>query len=98
MSTERDWWRSSLCAQVDSAPFFPLTGDNAAPAKKICGLCSVRRVCLAETIAAPHEVEHGIFGGFGRETRRRLRERVHAGEAPMVVAAQAIAHERRRVE
>lgn len=87
------WWREALCAQVGSSLFFLNAGEPGIEAKRTCRLCPVRAKCLADSVMS--DVEHGIFGGFGRPVRRALRVRVDQGEDPMTVAEQAIQREKK---
>ncbi len=84
------WWRGSLCAQVGAEFWFPPDGDNGNDSKRVCERCPVRLLCLADAISNPEAIEHGIFGGFGRDIRRELQARVHAGEPALAVAQHAI--------
>lgn len=78
------WWRDGLCAQVGSDLFFM---DRPNDAIRTCTMCSVRAECLADALVS--DIEHGVFGGFARTERRRLRKRVEAGADPMAVAVEA---------
>ncbi|MYX14448.1 hypothetical protein GTY67_13680 [Streptomyces sp. SID8374] len=46
-SIAHDTWREdALCRQTDPELFMPDVGGTAAPAKRICLACPVRRPCL----------------------------------------------------
>lgn len=87
------WWRYGLCAQVGPELFFLRKGDNGNDGKSLCRRCEVRAKCLADSITT--DIEHGIFGGFGREERRVMNAEVEAGASPHVIAARAIANDRK---
>jgi hypothetical protein len=64
-------------ATADYDPFFAETREEEADALAMCGLCPVRRACLA------YAVETGqVFGIWGGKTQRELRRlivRAHSG-------------------
>lgn len=89
-----EWRRYALCTQLGTELFFLRMGDNGHEAKRACAMCEVRLECLADAIT--DDIEHGIFGGFGRDERRRMHMQVEAGRQPLTVAAEAIANDRER--
>lgn len=62
---------SALCAQTDSALFFPEDGQGASTqiAKRICQRCPKVAECLAW--ALKHD-EHGVWGGTTENERRAI--------------------------
>lgn len=68
-----DWRESAICSQTDPEAFYPETGQNAEPAKKICSMCSVRAECLE--YALDHAEDIGIWGGKSSRERRALRRK-----------------------
>ena len=72
LAAARRVWDEGLCAQTDPELFFPEVGGNPEPARKICGACPVRWLCL-DTFGPV--VDHGVVGGFTDQQRRNLRRR-----------------------
>lgn len=64
------WRDEALCAEIGPEPFFLDKGGSGTTARKICSRCPVREPCLEEALA--HGDEHGIWGGTGREERRKI--------------------------
>lgn len=64
-----------LCAETDPYVFFPAEGDSnlTKEAKKICGMCSVRRRCLDYAIR--NDETHGVWGGMTYSERVRYRRK-----------------------
>ncbi|QSE87597.1 WhiB family transcriptional regulator (plasmid) [Rhodococcus pseudokoreensis] len=63
-------WRDfALCRVTDPEAFFPETGENGRPAKRVCAGCEVREACLAEALA--HDERFGIWGGLTTAERRK---------------------------
>lgn len=88
------WWRDALCAELGPDLFFLKEKDSSVEARAACRLCPVRINCLTDALES--RLEHGIFGGFGRNARRAMNDLVEAGAEPRVVATTAIHRERRR--
>lgn len=68
-----DWTRLAACLGLPDDLFFPDDdggGNHALEAKKVCVDCPVRLKCLDYAIRT--RTEHGIWGGFGRDTRLHL--------------------------
>ncbi len=70
---EQDWRESGGCRTADTSLFFPVTDDDAGPAKAICAVCPVREQCL--TFALANREEQGVWGGLTETERRRVRRR-----------------------
>jgi len=75
-ATDRAWRRLAACVGADSDMFFPISEEEAGPAKAVCGTCPVRDECLEWALAAREE---GIWGGLTERERLRLR-RQRGGE------------------
>lgn len=88
------WWRRALCAEVGPDLFFVAAGQDVKEAKKVCALCPVRAKCLTDALAM--DLEYGVFGGFARPARMRMRADVERGADPMTVARTAIKREEAR--
>ena len=68
------WRQRGACKGLDPTTFYPLTDEEAGPAKAVCASCPVKDVCL-EFALDTREAE-GIWGGTtARERRRLLRQR-----------------------
>jgi len=67
-----DWHGRGLCRWV-RADFFPLVGQDAADARRICVCCAVREDCLE--YAVRYRIRFGIWGGKTFDERRKLRRR-----------------------
>jgi len=70
---QEEWRSDAACRGADLDLFFPISDDDAGPAKAICATCPVRDACLEWAIAT-HQ-EDGVFGGLNAAERRRLRRR-----------------------
>jgi len=70
---EEDWRESGACRTADTALFFPVSDDDAGPAKAICAVCPVREQCLVFALA--NREEQGVWGGLTETERRRVRRR-----------------------
>lgn len=72
------------CRDYEPEMFYPVKGQVAAQAKRVCAICPVRVTCLEYTLAAP---EHfGVWGGLSekelsRERARRTRSTKNRGLA-----------------
>ncbi len=72
----KGWQSGAACAALPEADrtvtFFAATGDNArnAAAKAICGGCPVKEECLF--YARYWRIDHGIWGGQGVASRRKM--------------------------
>ncbi len=67
------WRREAACRDLDTNVFFPLTDDEAGPAKAVCATCPVREQCLEFALATRQD--DGVWGGLTETERRRLRRR-----------------------
>jgi WhiB family transcriptional regulator, redox-sensing transcriptional regulator len=68
---ERDWRVEGECADRNPDIWFSTAGKNLREAKRLCGLCSVKKECLA--FAVESSIPHGIWGGLSEIERRGLR-------------------------
>lgn len=80
-----DLWFASSKRHLEAA--------DAAEAKRICGLCPVRRDCLA--FALDQGIVEGIYGGFDEDDRKGLRRRVTKGTTTITDAAKATPPEKK---
>ncbi len=66
------WMARGACVGADDPDvFFPERGVSAAPAKAICGRCSVRRACLAWAL---ENEDYGVWGGLSAGERKRFKK------------------------
>ena len=66
--SDQVWGKQAACRGLDPAIFYPVSDEEAGPAKAVCGNCAVQEACL----------EHALMS---REARRRL-GRSHREGAP----------------
>lgn len=66
------WMLSAPCSSSDPDSFYAEKGqsDVTASAKKICGLCRYKAVCL--TYAIENDERHGVWGGKTPAERQDL--------------------------
>ncbi len=66
------WRRQAACRDMDTDVFFPLSDEEAGPAKAVCATCPVRAECLEFALATNQEA--GVWGATSEEERRKLRK------------------------
>lgn len=71
--TDTSWRHEAACRGLDVAIFFPVTDEEAGPAKEICAACPVRETCLEFALVTRQE--DGVWGGMTEAERRRVRRR-----------------------
>ena len=64
------WRRHSACRGLDPEIFYPDDDDQAAAAKVVCDVCSVRETCLE--FALQGREKEGVWGGATEKERRRI--------------------------
>jgi WhiB family redox-sensing transcriptional regulator len=64
------WRNRAACRGIDPDIFFPVTDDDAEPAKAVCNVCPVREACLEFALAARER--EGVWGGATERERRRI--------------------------
>ena len=64
------WRDQAACRGLDPVVFYPVSEQEEATAKDICGECTVRQSCLEHAIA--HREKEGIGGGATERERRRI--------------------------
>ena len=72
--TRPDWHDQAACAGAPLEVFFPMLGQSAAAAKRICSGCPVRSDCLEDALADP-DLDHGVRGGMSGRARTAERRR-----------------------
>ena len=65
-----NWRNRAACRGIDPGIFFPVTDEEAEPAKAICNVCPVREACLEFALAARER--EGVWGGATERERRRI--------------------------
>lgn len=72
--TPRRWEDDAACRDLDPELFFPDRAEgrtnHGTEAKAVCAGCPVTRECLVAAIR--RREKHGVWGGAGEPTRRRL--------------------------
>lgn len=64
------WRQNAACRGVEPDIFYPVSEEEADPAKAICAVCNVRTACLEYALA--HRERDGVWGGATEKERRRL--------------------------
>ncbi len=64
------WRNRAACRGIDPDIFFPVTDEEAGPAKAVCDACPVREACLEFALAAREK--EGVWGGATERERRRI--------------------------
>jgi WhiB family redox-sensing transcriptional regulator len=68
--TNQSWRKQAACRGLDPEIFYPVSEDDAAAAKSVCGECTVRMPCLE--FALTNREHDGIWGGATEKERRRI--------------------------
>ena len=64
------WQNRGACRGVDTDIFFPISDEEAEPAKAICATCPVVEACLEHALA--DREREGVWGGATERERRRI--------------------------
>lgn len=77
-----DWTTSARCREIGSELFFPEGfGPTYAEARRACGACPVRALCLDEAMrregALAEEYRGGMWGGLTPRERELLYVQLH---------------------
>ena len=68
------WRQHGACRGTDPDIFYPVSDEEAEPAKAICATCPVREPCLEYALSTRER--DGVWGGATeRERRRMIRQR-----------------------
>ena len=68
------WRDHAACRGIDPDVFYPVTDEEAEPAKTVCDRCTVRTACLEWALGTREK--DGVWGGATeRERRRMIRQR-----------------------
>jgi WhiB family redox-sensing transcriptional regulator len=68
--TNQSWRKQAACRGLDPEIFYPVSEDDTAAAKSVCGECTVRMPCLE--YALTNREHDGIWGGATEKERRRI--------------------------
>jgi WhiB family redox-sensing transcriptional regulator len=68
--TNLTWRKKAACRGLDPEIFYPVSEEDAAPAKSVCSECAVRTPCLE--YALTNREHDGIGGGATEKERRRI--------------------------
>jgi WhiB family redox-sensing transcriptional regulator len=73
------WDDEAACRTADPTVFFERAGSLHDEARRICGACSVRALCLSAALDAERgetaQHRYGIFGGLNGRERFALANR-----------------------
>lgn len=65
-----NWMADALCADFGCEPEIFFDPLRVKDAKSWCALCPVVKQCLQYAIS--NDLQHGVFGGYTEEERRKL--------------------------
>lgn len=74
-----DWQYRAQCKNYPPSAFFPSDGVGVDAAKKICGECAVKSLCLE--YALENRNDHGVWGGTSERERKRILKRRRQAES-----------------
>ena len=64
------WDREAACRGLDPSIFYPVSDDEAEPAKSVCRTCVVQVDCLEYALG--ERERDGVWGGATERERRRI--------------------------
>ena len=70
MLSEQMWGKQAACRGLDPAIFYPVSDEEAGPAKAVCGNCVVQESCLEHALMSRER--DGVWGGATEKERRRI--------------------------
>ena len=76
--TRTEWQAEAACRDADTAVFFPVSDNDAGPAREICANCPVAEQCLEWALEV--RPSDGVFGGLTPIERHRLIRRRQKAE------------------
>jgi WhiB family redox-sensing transcriptional regulator len=82
------WQDRGLCAQTDPEAFFPVKGQPATEAKRVCASCEVKAECLEW--ALEYRQTFGVWGGLTPTERKKLQRKRSASVSPAAAATTAM--------
>jgi len=75
------WQEHAACRGIEAEIFFPISDEEAGPAKAICSACDVERDCLLFSLQ--NRERYGVWGGV---TEKERIEMVRRGAAQRMLA------------
>ncbi|HUF32711.1 MAG TPA: WhiB family transcriptional regulator [Acidimicrobiales bacterium] len=66
----KKWREHAACRGIDPDVFYPVSDEEAEPAKAVCEQCSVRQACLEYALTSRER--EGVWGGATERERRRI--------------------------
>jgi len=70
LSPDHAWDKQAACRGLDPAIFYPVSDDEAEPAKAVCNRCAVQEACLEHALMSRER--DGVWGGATEKERRRI--------------------------
>ena len=67
---DQPWHDHAACQGLDPGIFYPVSEEDAGPAKAVCAVCSVREACLEYALGSRER--EGVWGGATERERRRI--------------------------
>ena len=74
MAIAEIWNDQAACRGLDPEIFYPVSEEEAAQAKAVCGQCAVQQACLEHALRS-RERDGGWGGATEKERRRIIRQR-----------------------
>jgi WhiB family redox-sensing transcriptional regulator len=62
-----NWQEDAACRGIEPEIFFPVSDEEAGPAKAICGTCTVEEHCLL--FSFQNRERYGVWGGVTEKER-----------------------------
>jgi WhiB family transcriptional regulator, redox-sensing transcriptional regulator len=66
----KKWREHAACRGIDPDVFYPVSDEEAEPAKAVCDQCPVRQACLEYALTSRER--EGVWGGATERERRRI--------------------------
>lgn len=76
-----NWQEQGACRGIEPEIFFPISDEEAGPAKAICSTCDVERACLLFSLQ--NRERYGVWGGV---TEKERIEMVRRGAAARMLS------------
>jgi len=71
METDRyNWQENAACRGIEPEIFFPVSDEEAGPAKAICSTCEVEQLCLF--FSFKNRERYGVWGGVTEKERQDM--------------------------
>ena len=80
-----NWQEEGACRGIEPEVFFPVSDEEAGPAKAICSACDVQRECLA--FSFQNRERYGVWGGV---TEKERIEMVRRGAAQRLLEGELV--------